>query len=63
MSDREFNDGDEFETPDGTVSIVGIARNNDGRIVYRVKYHDVVGEPVSPLAQDELKNNPDISKC
>jgi len=61
MSERKFDDETKFSTPDGTVEIVGVARDNE-RIVYSVKYHDVAGTPTSTLAQEELENNSDISQ-
>lgn len=61
MSDRKFADGVEFETPDGRIEIVGVARDHD-RVVYSVEYKDVSGQPTSTLAEEELENNENISK-
>lgn len=61
MADRKFADGTEFETPDGRVEIVGVARDHD-RLVYSVEYKDVAGQPKSTLAEEELEDNESISQ-
>jgi hypothetical protein len=58
--ERTYSDGQKFDTPDGLIEIHGLARDHD-RIVYSVEYKDVVGNPVSTLAQEEIESNTDIS--
>lgn len=60
MTDRKFSDGTRLKTPDGEVEIVGVHSIHD-RIVYNVKYYDVAGQPKSTLAEDEIKNNDEVS--
>lgn len=60
MTDRKYPDGTKFNTPDGKIEIIGIARDYD-QIVYAVKYNDVIGQPTSTLSEQELENNPNIT--
>lgn len=61
MTEPYFDEGAIFETPDGRVEITGVSRSNE-RIVYSIEYKELLGTPMSVLAEEELKNNSEISK-
>lgn len=61
MSEPNFEEGDAFETPNGRAVITDIYSHNDP-IKYTLEYQEVAGQLKSPLAENELENNENITQ-